>query len=364
WGVFPHAKIALETVPAMPGNPPPLLMTTGCCTVENYIPKKAGLKAKFHHVIGATLVEIDAKGRHFCRQINAAEDGSFQDLDHHVAAGKVTPGKRVAAITWGDIHRSILDPAVALAAWGMDAATLMPASAESMIDVLRPFDQFFHDLFHGESISHWQADKPHERYPLMLAGRLDAAAEVAACARFLRAADRPWCRAHVVESNHDDWIRRWLQRANPHEDLINCEAYHRWNLAALQAARRGELTFSIFRHALREADPHSLEGINFIPIGASFEICRDRGGIECGLHGHLGPNGARGSTNNLARVAIKINKGHDHNAGIVDGVFSSGACGFDRNMIKGPSTFSPSHTITYPNAKRTIVTMQGEAWRA
>jgi hypothetical protein len=47
WGVFPHAKVALETVPAMPGQEPPIIMTTGCCTVENYIPKKAGVKGGF-----------------------------------------------------------------------------------------------------------------------------------------------------------------------------------------------------------------------------------------------------------------------------------------------------------------------------
>src|ERR1700730_717529 len=35
WGVFPHAKVALETVPAMPGKDPPIIMTTGCCTVEH-----------------------------------------------------------------------------------------------------------------------------------------------------------------------------------------------------------------------------------------------------------------------------------------------------------------------------------------
>lgn len=367
WGVFPHAKIALESVPAMPGSTPPILMTTGCCTVENYIAKKAGLKAKFHHVIGATLVEIDVKGRAFCRQINATEDGAFQDLDCVVAGGKVTPGRRIAAFNPGDIHREVLDPAVALGVWGikLDAPAEDDVRGDCLVDVLRPLDQFFHDLFHGQAINHWQKDKPFERYPLHLAGKLDVAAEVGRAAAFLRRSQRPSCRTHVVESNHDEWIWRWLQRADPHSDFVNAEAFHRWSLATLEAVRRGEADFSIFRHVLREADPLALEGIDFIPIGASHSILRDRGGgIECGAHGHLGPNGSRGTTASLSKTSVKINKGHDHTATVLDGVYSAGVCGDDPLFNKGPSSHSPSHIVTYPNGKRTIITMQGSAWRA
>lgn len=367
WGVFPHAKIALETVPAMPGSPPPIIMTTGACTVENYIAKKAGIKASFHHVIGATLVEADAQGRHFCRQINAIEDGSFQDLDRVVAKGRVAAGKRVAAINWGDIHSAKLDPQVATAAWGIEPAGMMPVptAPASMIDELRPFDQFFHDLFDGESINHWQADKPHERYELHAEGKLDVQSEVAHARAFLRASQRPWCRSHIVESNHDLWISRWLQKIESARDLLNVEAYHRWNLAAFEAGRRQDHDFSIFRHVLREADGSALEDIDFIPEGTSVLICKDRGGgIECGAHGHRGPNGTRGTTANLSRMGTKINKGHDHTAAIMDGAYSAGVCGPNRRLMKGPGTHTASNIITYPNGKRTIITMQGGAWRA
>jgi hypothetical protein len=360
WAVFPHAKIALETVPAMPGKLPAIMMTTGCCTVENYIKKKAGLKAQFHHVIGATLVEIDTRGRAFCRQINATEDGAFQDLDAKVSSGKVSYGHRVAAINPGDIHCAVIDPLVAKGIWGL--GTFDPTGC--LIDVLRPFDQFFHDLFHGQSINHWQRDKPFQRYPLHLAGKLDVAAEVMACAKFLRSTQRSGTRTHVVESNHDEWIWRWLQSVDPRQDFTNAEAFHRWSLATLEAAARGDENFSIFRHVLQEADDRNLEGIDFIPIGSSFEICKDRGGIECGAHGHLGPNGSRGTTSSLSKTSTKMNKGHDHTATIHDGIFSAGVCGDDPLLLKGPSSHTPSLIVTYPNAKRSIITMHGEAWRA
>jgi hypothetical protein len=235
----------------------------------------------------------------------------------------------------------------------------------AMIDVLRPAYQFYHDLFDGDSISHWLEQKPHKRYELHVKGQLDVADEVLEAAKFVRATQREFCRTVIVQANHDDWLERWLQTAEPWRDLLNAEAYHRWNLAALVARRLDDKTFSIFRHTLREADGASgLEGIEFVPTGTSFEICRDRGGIECGAHGHLGSNGSRGTSRNLSLVATKMNKGHDHTASIIDGVYSSGVCGPNPDLQLGPSSWTPSHILSYGNGKRSIITMQGPEWRA
>jgi hypothetical protein len=75
WAVFPHAKIALRSVPVMPGAPGKQIMTTGVVTTENYVQRNAGQKASFHHTIGATVVEVTPSGPHFCRQISANKDG-------------------------------------------------------------------------------------------------------------------------------------------------------------------------------------------------------------------------------------------------------------------------------------------------
>ncbi|HET9285758.1 MAG TPA: hypothetical protein VFR24_27725 [Candidatus Angelobacter sp.] len=363
WGIFPHAKVQLETVPTMPGQQPPIIMTTGCCTVKNYTPTKAGVKASFHHVVGATLLEIDQQNRHFCRQLNATEDGSFQDLDTEVKHGRICPGKKVEAITWGDIHTAQLDPAIAKSAWGLDPITMDLYDTGGMIDELKPQHQFFHDLFDGESINHWLENKPLERYESFVNGQLDVVKEVRQACEFLRASQRHWCRSHVIESNHDNpWLMRWLQK--PIDDLTNAEAYHRWNLAYLEAVRGGDWNFSVFKYVLKENDKRGLAEINFIPEGDSFKICTQMGGIECGLHGHRGSNGSRGSTVALSRLGTKINKGHDHTAAILDGTYSCGVCGPSRRLLRGPHTWSASHILTYSNGKRSIITMQDGKWRA
>jgi hypothetical protein len=85
-------------------------------------------------------------------------------------------------------------------------------------------------------------------------------------------------------------------------------------------------------------------------------------GIECGMHGHLGPNGARGNPRNLRTVG-KANTGHTHSAGIVEGVYTAGVLGnLDMEYNKGPSSWSHSSILTYANGKRTIITHRAGKW--
>jgi hypothetical protein len=101
WGVFPHAKRQLKTVPTTdPTVQPHQVMTTGAVTRPKVIPRKAGVKSIFHQVIGAVIVEFDKDGDIFCRQISADDTtGAFYDLDAYVANAEVTTGHRVKAMT-------------------------------------------------------------------------------------------------------------------------------------------------------------------------------------------------------------------------------------------------------------------------
>lgn len=366
WGVFPHAKIQLVSVPTVVGQPAKQIMTTGCCTLPNYILKKAGLKAQFHHCIGATLVEIDAAGRLWCRQINAASDGSFYDLDALVAEGEVSHGHRVEAITWGDIHREKVDPDVADAAWGFDVETeTSTPRPDTMIDALRPRYQFYHDLFDGEPRNSHRIKDHRFRFQMVLNGTDLVEDAVGLSSRFLRSTEREFCQSVVVFSNHDDQLSRWLDTADFREDAANALYFLRLQTVRYEAMARGEKRFNIFRHALAQADPKRLSGIEFVDDDQSFVICQSAGGVECGMHGHLGINGARGNAVQLTKTSMKINKGHDHSPSIHAGVYTAGLSGLlDQGYNKGLSGWAHTHIVTYPNGKRTLVTMTGGRWRA
>lgn len=368
YGVFPHAKIQLLSVPALAGAPAAILCTTGACTIENYVPKKAGLKAAFHHAIGATILEIDSEGRPFLRQLNATDDGSFQDLDVRVCGGRVSTGHRVEGITWGDLHREKADPEVARACFGVDLTTDAPDVAAlpcSMLEVLRPRHQFFHDLLDFTSRNHHSRGNPHFRFRMVCEGTDSVEAAIRACARFLRLTARDWCKSVVVAANHNEAFPRWLREADGREDPVNSLYWHEANAACLRAIQAGERDFDVFRWATGQHDDRNLEDIVFTPRNGSYLICQEHGGIECALHGDQGPNGARGTPLNLTKVATRMNTGHTHQASILDGVYTAGLCGLlDMDYNEGPSSWSHSQIITYPSGKRTIVTLLDGKWRA
>lgn len=365
WGVFPHAKIQLVSVPAIPGQRAAQVMTTGACTVANYVAKKAGQKAEFHHVIGATLVEIDGEGRIFCRQINATDDGSFQDLDVRVSRGVVSSGHRIEAITWGDIHRPKIDPEVALAAWGLDVEQDEVVRADAMLDALKPRHQFFHDLVDFQPRNHHRRGDHAFAFQMKVQGAESVDAENALCASFLRKTARDWCASVVIASNHNDALPRWLRETDPRADPTNFAFWCRANVAIYEAIERGDSDFDVVRWALARHDPRGLEDIVFVPRTASYVICQAAGGVECSLHGDMGPNGARGTASNLARVAVRMNIGHSHSPCIFDGVYTAGLCGLmDQGYNAGPSSWGHSQIVTYPSGKRTLITMLDGRWRA
>ena len=67
--IFPHAKLAMHSIASLQGSGAKLIYTTGTITQRNYIQKKAGILAEFHHCYGALLVEVDHEGVWKVRQI-------------------------------------------------------------------------------------------------------------------------------------------------------------------------------------------------------------------------------------------------------------------------------------------------------
>jgi hypothetical protein len=358
-GIFPHAKIQLVSVPVMKGTVPKIIMTTGTCTLPNYVQRRAGILAEFHHQIGAVIVEIDADGDHFCRHLIAEKDGSFQDLTRYVSGGKVTDGNRVKAISWGDVHLEKLDMQVARACWGIMGDTLgtidsRMVQANSMLEILAPEYQFFHDVTDFTVRNHHSLNDPHFKYQMWVRGTECVEDAFENVAEFLKVTRRDWCKTVVVESNHDVAVKRWLKETDWRDDPANAMFYLRANSRMLDAIEDGE-NFSVLEWAAKQSTyGEAMHDIRFLREDESFMV----GDIECGMHGHLGANGAKGSPKQFTRMGPKANTGHTHSAGIIDGIFTGGVSGqLDMGYNKGLSGWSHSHILVYPNGRRTIVTM-------
>lgn len=347
--VYPHAKIALESVANSAADHPKLMYTTGTVTRLNYVQKKAGLKAEHHHCYGAAIVEVDSEGNHWVRHLNADSQGRMFDLDRIITSdGKVSTGNGVHCITWGDVHAAQLDPVVEEAAWG----------ANGMLDELLPAEQHVHDLYDMHAANHHNTNSFHRRYRLFVNEQHRVLDELRLTAEFVRKAHRDGVKMVIVRSNHDDALERWLDAADYRDDLENAEIYLEAQLEWVKQVRKGNDNWMMLEWALRRFEIP--EDVTFLGRDESYLICRS---IECGNHGDDGPNGSRGSLNSFHKMGRKQNLGHLHTARIRDGVYFTGLCATP-DYRRGPNSHSVSHIVTYPNGKRTIVTMLNGKWRA
>jgi hypothetical protein len=352
-GIFPHAKMSMASVAQIKGEGAKFNYTTGTVTKRNYLQRKEGIKAEFHHIYGALIVEVDEDGCWYVRQISAADDGSFQDLDRRVSREKVAEGVRVEAINWGDIHDDCMDEEVRSMNWGKDG----------ILDTLRPHFQFMHDSLDFRSRNHHDTKDPHAFYLKYKTSRDNVASECTNLARFLSSqVNRSWCETIIVDSNHDNAMVRWLREGDYRFDPPNAVFFLERQLAYYKAMESGNDSYHVVEDALRAT---GLSGsFRFLRQDESFVICADHGGIECGMHGDLGPDGQRGNPLNLSRIGRRANTGHTHSARIVDGLYVAGTCAMNPKYKKGPSSWSYSHVVTYSNGKRAIITCWEGKWRA
>lgn len=358
--IVPHTKVQMRSVPTMKHDPAKFLYTTGAVTLRNYIQRKAGQLAEFHHVFGALYVEQDANDKWFARQLVADRDGAFYDLDTHYSGDGVSAGHRVEAISWGDIHVEKLDE---LAYSGCFTGT------GSIASVLKPRKQFIHDLADFTARNHHNLKDPYFWAEMHHENKGGVEKGLAQCAAFLAGVSRYADETVVVESNHDQAFKRWLQFADPRFDPENAELWHNYNYIQLKWIREGKKD-SVFELAvldtMAKAGMNYAGTVNFLPEDRSYVICEDSGGIECGAHGHRGSNGSRGSPAQFRKMNRKMNTGHTHSAGIIDGVYTGGVMGkLDMGYNIGPSSWSHSHIVVYPNGKRAIITQRSNGrWRA
>lgn len=367
--IIPHPKFALESVASGKYEGTKLIYTTGCVTERNYIQKKAGQIAQFHHGFGGLLAEVDDAGSWYCRQLNATEGGTIYDLDVRASKGRIITGNRIEGIVWGDAHVRRADPTVTRLGWGGSGdqldAILKLSPTGSMIDTLRPKYQFFHDLVDFRSRNHHEINNGRKRFERHVAGGAedDVGLELQEAAKALWLRGRDGTQSVVVNSNHDRALLRWLDTADYRNDPQNAMTFLKLQ-TWLYKTLAGKGKPDVFKHAMLEYG--APKSVRFLGEDESFIICPDaNGGIECGMHGDLGVNGGRGSAIGFARMGRKSIVGHGHSTAIVDGVYIVGhSAQVDLGYNKGPSTWSHSHCLVYPNGKRAIVTMWKGKWRA
>lgn len=365
--IIPHTKFAVQSIPSPKHAGTKFLYTTGTVTQRNYIQKKAGQKAEFHHGYGAVIVEVGGSGDWFVRQLCADSEGTFYDFNVKVEKGEVTTGHRPEAIVWGDIHERQLEDWMRELCWG----------ERGILDILKPKRQVMHDLNDFRSQNHHEREDSWKVFKKFCAGKLNVEEEIGDAAKFLQDwAARDWCETVAVCSNHDMAFIRWLKEADFRLDPENARFFLRassYVYGYLWAL--GEEPYPIewaFRKAWDVARPELTgvtypSGIKFLRRDESYVVCPDANdGIELGMHGDVGANGARTlNIRTFARTGRKCIIGHSHSAGVFEGAWQVGVTGsLDQGYNQGMSSWSHTNALVYPNGKRTLFTIWNHKWRA
>ena len=352
--IIPHVKMQLRSLATMKDHDAKLLYTTGAVTQRNYIQRRAGQLAEFHHVYGAMYVEVDAEGKWFARQLNADDEGRVFDLDHvwMSASDRKVKAEERPLITLGDIHFEKL------------CQETFTGSLD-MLATLKPEAVFLHDILDFTPRNHHNINDWH-----FLVGqkRDNIESIMRGVAAFLHGLEVAFPRTtfYVVRSNHDEAFGRWVRSRMQWPDPRNLRYWHEANAACLREIEAGH-ELDVFAWALVRAAKESKLQVGFgsrIVFVSEDESLVLRG-VEHGMHGHLGPNGARPTPKGFRSIGRKANTGHTHSASIIDGVWTGGVLGkLDMGYNKGPSSWSASSILTHANGKRQIVTQRLRKWRA
>ena len=158
----------------------------------------------------------------------------------------------------------------------------------------------------------------------------------------------------VVKSNHDEFLDRWLEEGHYVSDsrnhIIGLE------LALAKAQGKDPLEYGVAKY-------QKLNKVRFLKSEDSFKISYKD--IECGMHGHLGPNGSRGSASSLELSFLASVSGHTHSPEILRQAWVMGTSSYLRLAYnKGPSSWMQTHCLVYENGSRQLINIIKGKWRA
>lgn len=349
--IFAHPKLQMKTVPVPSSRMAKLMTTTGVCTKENYVDTGLGIISQFHHSLSAVYVELDGDKFYLTQLHYSKADQSCTDLDTKYTVGKVASAPRALALVAGDMHVRFLD-------------TTVHNARMKLLEQVEPQHWIFHDTLDSH------ATTPHHiKHPIILqaieeAGMDDVRAEADEALGYIQrygaSKDRT---AVIVPSNHDDMLTRWVERED-WRTMSDANADFYLELARKMKAQahyspiKGVELPDAFGLLAKERE---MKNVIVLDRGESFALA----GVELGMHGDLGPNGTRGSRQNLRRIGVKSIIGHSHSPGIDEGCYQTGTSSYLRlEYNHGASGWLNADVLLNADGKRQVIVYIDGRYRA
>ena len=346
--IYGSPKQFLEYVAttASKSRSPHALMTTGAITAPNYnshdryMSERTSYLAENDHVVGGIIVEVvDDKTFHF-RQVQCAPDGSFVDLGNRYHSDGKTSKENVRLVM-GDWHSGATDEKVR-------------KGISNLCKKLDVIDIIAHDFHDGYCINHHDFDIPGKMAMKAMNDKRSLQEEIEN-----GAADIDWLHSLIpgniimVKSNHDEVLDRYLMSARYVHDSEN-------HYMSLDLAKKLLEGHDPLKYAYEEwGGVKQPKRIVWLQRDEEYRI----GGVECGQHGDLGANGARGSMLSIEKAYGNCVVGHTHSAAILRGVFRVGTSSrLSLDYNKGPSSWTHTCCLVYEDGSRQLINFMGSEW--
>lgn len=350
-GIIGHTKVHLKSVATPSNRMAKILTTTGACTVANYSDTRIGAIGEFHHSLAAVIVEID--GPFFAlRQLHYdTKTKSCTDLETRYTRGMASVAPRALALGMGDTHVDFIDPAVYEATFG----------ADGIIDTLKPKHLIYADLLDGYSCNPHHRGNPLIRIAKRKSGKDDIRGEVERAVEFVRA-NQPNDTVSVVQAaNHNDFLSRYVLESSWNlSDPQNAEFVLETALAMVRSVKMGPggtEYVDAFAYHFRKAN---VPNTRVLDLDEPFVLAD----VALDMHGHLGPNGARGSIKNLRRIGTKSIIFHSHSPGIDEGCYQAGtSTRLKLEYNHGASSWLNAHVALNADGKRQLIIIADGRWR-
>jgi hypothetical protein len=349
-GIIGHTKVQLKCIATPSAAMAKILTTTGACTVENYTDSRAGRIGAFHHSLSALIVEVEGP-KFFMRHMHFdSKSGGCIDLDTWFGPSGYRNAPRPLGLIMGDTHVDSICPKVKQVTFG----------SGGIVETLKPKHLIWHDLLDSYSCNPHHKNNPFNVIAKRSKNADDVRAEMTRAIDFIFEHTPKDVTSVIVGSNHNDFLRRWIIDGDWKNDPVNAEFYLETALAMVRGTKLTEKGTEYPDPFMYWAEKANLPNTILLNDDESFEL----GGVELGMHGNLGPNGARGSRANLKRIGIRSIIGHSHTPGIDEGCYQAGTSTRLRlEYNKGPSSWLNAHVLLHADGKRQLLVIVDGKYR-
>lgn len=340
--IFGHPKLQMKTVPTPSSRMAKIMTTTGVCTKENYTKTRLGKVSQFHHSLSAVFVEVVDENEFHMTQLHFDRNTkSITDRGVRYDARGAANAPRALALDAGDMHIRFLDPSV-------------EAARNQLLEATDPLHWIFNDTLDSHSCTPHHAKRPILKQTIDAAGMGNVREEVEQALDYVQMAATKRRKVVIVPSNHDDMLTRWVENAHWQEQgKDNARFLSQLVDKCLEVAeydpKRGVVVPDAFGVLAKK---RKMRNVLVLDRGDSFALAN----VELGMHGDIGPNGARGSRMNLRRIGVKSIIGHSHCPGIEEGCYQTGTSTYLRlEYNHGASGWLNADVLLNADGKRQVI---------